>query len=629
MQGESAQSRGGNPAKPKEERPMSNRQEQSGSGQSARIVSGAVLEEFLITSAPVSMGLPWPQSMSAFPPMALEAVADQLNSPDIEVVEKMTPQGILAVPGAGVPVLPTIVVARMTQEKAHALSSASGGRLLVARNEPLTLADAPVLVGQPIFRDPAVAHPAKVALSLTIEVQSNGKRLSDAQVYLFGSRSTVDGVTGADGRVQLSLRHETEDTIRGVAVIPAADAWSRYIERPGLDPKGVNTIEVRPLSSTFADFPKSSLLGWGQRAMRLDRIAPGYRGRGIRIAIIDSGADTDHRNLKHIKHGFNYAGDDAERWTDDVVGHGSHCAGMIAANEDNGSGVRGFAPEAEIHVLRVVPEGRVDDLVKALQYCMQNDIDVINLSIGAIGSTDSADALAAIVEPFLAKARAMGIAIIVAAGNTAGPLRYPARSPSVLAVSGIGKWGEFPDDSYHATLPVPPVQPDGFFFPRFGSSGPQVGLAAPGVAIVSCVPDNSFAAWDGSSAAAPHVVGLAALVLAHNPDFHAVFAARNASRVDHLFDVLRGSAQRLALGDPSRTGAGLPDAVTALQSRIAGQPGISLPLDAQAEIARRIAEAIQNALSPAMSWSADSMGGRPAPGPSNLGYAAFWPYYSP
>src|SRR5262249_26112402 len=153
-----------------------------------------------------------------------------------------------------------------------------------------------------------------------------------------------------------------------------------------------------------------------------------------------------------------------------------------------------------------------------------------------------------------------------AAGNSAGPLQYPARSPCVLAVSALGKLGEFPSDSYHATLPVPPASPDGLFFPRFGCFGPEVAVAGPGVAIVSSVPENGFAAWDGTSMAAAHIVGLAALVLAHNLDFQTVFAARNAARVDHLFDVLRQSAQPVALGDRQRTGAGLPNAVTALQA---------------------------------------------------------------
>jgi subtilisin family serine protease len=162
--------------------------------------------------------------------------------------------------------------------------------------------------------------------------------------------------------------------------------------------------------------------------------------------------------------------------------------------------------------------------------------------------------------------------------------------------------GEFPGDSYHAALPLSPVQSDGIFFPRFSCFGPEVALAAPGVAIVSSVPGNAFVAWDGTSMAAPHVTGLAALVLAHNPDFQTVYAARNAARVNHLFDTLRQTARPLSLGDPARTGSGLPDAVKAMQSIAAAGTVNGPPLqptlvpDQVAELSRRIAAAIQGVL---------------------------------
>src|SRR5262249_19114471 len=158
------------------------------------------------------------------------------------------------------------------------------------------------------------------------------------------------------------------------------------------------------------------------------------------------------------------------------------------------------------------------------------------------------------------------------AGNTATPVQYPACSPNVLTVAAVGRFGEFPADSYHATVAVPPALPEGFFPTRFSCWGPEIGLAGPGVAVVSTVPENAFAAWDGTSMAASHVAGLAALVLAHNLDFQITFAGRNAARVDHLFNVLVHSAQAISLGDRIRGGAGLPNAVGALQPWAGLQP---------------------------------------------------------
>src|SRR5262249_47484921 len=107
--------------------------------------------------------------------------------------------------------------------------------------------------------------------------------------------------------------------------------------------------------------------------------------------------------------------------------------------------------------------------------------------------------------------------------------------------------------------------PEGYFSPRFTCFGPQIGVCAPGVAIVSSAPPDGFAAWDGTSTAAPHVTGLAALVLAHHPDFQGAYRTKNAQRVERLFEILRRSARPLNFGDRNRTGAGMPDCVAALQ----------------------------------------------------------------
>jgi subtilisin family serine protease len=87
------------------------------------------------------------------------------------------------------------------------------------------------------------------------------------------------------------------------------------------------------------------------------------------------------------------------------------------------------------------------------------------------------------------------------------------------------------------------------------------------------VPPNNFAAWDGTSMAAPHVTGLAALVLAHHPDFAGPFRARNAQRVQRLFQIIKASARPVNVGDPRRTGFGIPDAPTALSLQLWQQAG--------------------------------------------------------
>jgi subtilisin family serine protease len=114
------------------------------------------------------------------------------------------------------------------------------------------------------------------------------------------------------------------------------------------------------------------------------------------------------------------------------------------------------------------------------------------------------------------------------------------------------------------------------------------------VAILSSVPPDNFAVWDGTSMAAPHVTGLAALVLAHHADFQGAYKARNASRVERLFQLLKQSAQPLNLGDPYRVGAGLPDALQALSL---APPAAGMPASID-ELVRQLLETLRRGTMP-------------------------------
>jgi subtilisin family serine protease len=112
------------------------------------------------------------------------------------------------------------------------------------------------------------------------------------------------------------------------------------------------------------------------------------------------------------------------------------------------------------------------------------------------------------------------------------------------------------------------------------------------VAILSSVPEKGFAAWDGTSMAAPHITGLAALVLAHHPDFRTPeLQARSGARVDRLFQILKASATPVVLGDTTRTGAGLPDAPRALGLDVAQPNAIQLVQQMLADLNAAMAQA--------------------------------------
>ena len=117
---------------------------------------------------------------------------------------------------------------------------------------------------------------------------------------------------------------------------------------------------------------------------------------------------------------------------EDKNGHGTHCAGVITARSTDQVAFRGFAPDAEIHVFKIFPGGQFSNLLDALDECMALDVDIVNLSLGS-------DQVSQAVEQKLEEAVLDGVACIVAAGNSGGPLQYPASSPNVLAVSAIGR----------------------------------------------------------------------------------------------------------------------------------------------------------------------------------------------
>jgi len=248
--------------------------------------------------------------------------------------------------------------------------------------------------------------------------------------------------------------------------------------------------------------------------------AAGYTGRGITVAIIDTGIDLDHPdlvqnlfvNLGEIAgngidddgngfvddiHGFDFADRDAD--PNDVNGHGTHVAGTVAA-ANNGFGATGVAPNAKILPVRVLGDngsGRASDVAAGIRYAADLGADIINLSLG--GGYSRA------IEAAIEYAGSLGSFIVAAAGNESSPVPgYPARFSasddnviSVGAYSSSGALAGFSND--------------------VGRSG-AVQVDAPGVGIFSTYVGGRYATLSGTSMASPHIAGLAALTLSSNPN---------------------------------------------------------------------------------------------------------------
>jgi subtilisin len=445
-------------------------------------------------------------------------------------------------------IAPPIAVVRMADDAAAALRRIAAGTLII---EPDVLLRAASYVGaRSVFPPAAMMTALGPDLKVKIRIVSEGGTpVERTVVRLLGERASIQGLTDDEGRVDLTLQGELPETVADILVNARSGFWGLWQQRPYLEADTVNTFTLKPLSLPEA-------LDWGGAAMQFDRIPHQCRGGGIRIALIDSGVATSHKQLTRIDHGIDIRSAGGKSWSKDAIDHGTPCAGLISAAPQTAHGVRGYAPDSELHVCKLPSDAYCSDLIVALDYCLQNAIDVACLGFGCERGS-------VLVEQRISEAKQNGMSLIAAAGNSAGAVLFPACSPNVMAVGAVGQAGSFPEDSPQAAQAAAAVAvAGGFFVPPFSCRGPELDLCAPGVAVIACQPPDGFAVCDGTSLAAAHVAALAALILADHSDFRGSFSARDFQRVERLFQILKDTAQ--PIGHPWQTGAGLPDATRAL-----------------------------------------------------------------
>ncbi len=542
-----------------------------GSGALDASPPGSRRERYLIGTRTAPGGRPF-----AHPQFSMDNVVEYLgHQENVEVLERIKLGGTQPFMSDGRSVS-EVVVAKIDEGKAQRLHAAAPPHLIIERDSLLACADYLSLPARiaPI----GTLLPLRcVATDVTIRViGERDQPLARATVVVEGGGLPAQALTDETGTARITFFGGAVEAIQTLFIRSAANHWDRLISAPRLS-SGTNTVKLRPLSESYSNFPSARLLGWGQRLMGVDPIGGRFTGSGVRIGLIDSGCDNSHPLLRHVTRGRDFTTGGADTsWTHDFVSHGTHCAGIINAASTE-QGVSGCAPEAELHVLKVIPEGRVSDLLAALDECIERELDLINVSVVS-------DAFSELVSQKLQEARRKGIACIVAAGNSGGPLAFPATLPGVMAVAAVGRLREFPADSSHVLSVIPQlIGSDGIFAASFSAAGPQVAVSAPGVAVVSTVP-GGYAAADGTSVAAAHVTGLAALVLAHHPLFRdGPFRARSEQRVHALFELIRASAVA-RVPDPQRGGAGVPDL-----ARVPAAQSFTLGLAAGANAAERVA----------------------------------------
>jgi subtilisin len=231
-----------------------------------------------------------------------------------------------------------------------------------------------------------------------------------------------------------------------------------------------------------------------------DAQAQGIEGDGMSVAVLDTGIDASHEDLAdNVVDGYSvFTDSENSNPFNDGNGHGTHVAGTVAA-VDNDFGVIGTAPEADLYAVKVLSNegsGSLSGIAEGLEWSIENDIDIINMSLG--GSQGSS-----ILEDFTDLAYEEGALVVAAAGNEGNgfgffdTVGYPAQYDSAMAVAAV--------DSNNQRA-------------SFSSAGPAVEISAPGVDILSTVPNNGYDAFNGTSMASPHVAGVAAQVWEAKPE---------------------------------------------------------------------------------------------------------------
>jgi len=348
--------------------------------------------------------------------------------------------------------------------------------------------------------------------------RTRGERLNSYRSALngFAARFSEDELVGVmnDPRVAF-VSEDREVSIAGSRDVRSSSHRSRGTPPPAPPPE----TDGKPSSGAVST--QSQTLPTG--IDRIDAEGKANKGAGVHVAIIDTGIQTSHPDLKtNIAGGKNCS---TGKSYNDGNGHGTHVAGTIAAL-DNGAGVVGVAPEAKLWAVRVLNNsgsGTWSTVICGIDFVTSKapknggPITVANLSLGGGGVSDNNcgnsnnDAL----HKAICRARDAGVTIVVAAGNSGAnaansvPAAYDDAviTVSALADSDGAPGGLGASTSYGADDT----------FASFSNWGVPVDIGAPGVSIYSTWLKNEYKTISGTSMASPHAAGAAALYVATHP----------------------------------------------------------------------------------------------------------------
>ena len=401
-----------------------------------------------------------------------------------------------------------------------------------------TLQSGGAKLGARVLRD----MPDNVRAPLQYLAANAGMRASSA---LFADRSRrITGISGANAAALSSVADSPHEDLQGYTVIDA-DAkkigkrlmstlsTSRAIEFS--EPMPARWLAARKKS---ADADPALNFQWGLRAIGWFNANNPKRASAnkLTVAVLDTGIDATHKDLKKAVADYDHKGNRAP----DVLGHGTHVAGIIAATANNAIGIAGVS-SCRLAAWKIFDDKPAHDgefyvngelYLRALGLLPDQGCRVVNLSIGG-GQQSQAEAA------LFRRLRDRNIISIAAMGNEyeyGNPIEFPAAYEGVIGVGAVGQ-----------TLRRA----------SFSNTGAHIVLVAPGESILSTLPmrksayraETAYEAWDGTSMACPHVAGAVAMYVAKHPTARSSTVLRALERSCRKVPNMRGKAFTRSYGN--------------------------------------------------------------------------------
>ena len=325
----------------------------------------------------------------------------------------------------------------------------------------------------------------------------------------FNTRTGASGKTDSAGKLTLTLAN---NKIERMYVYPDHSYWGFFKKNFVL--KAGFGIKLAPIDLAVDD---------SLRHFYSTRTWPAIKAK-VRVGIIDTGFGP-HEDIT-IKKGLNMVQGEAPGSFADQEGHGTHVAGIVAAH----GALPGMAAGVELYIYRVFPHGKEAsnfDIMKAIDQAKNDQCDLVNMSLGEHGLDEG-------IVSAIKEAYSTGVLCFAANGNDdRAAVSFPASYSLTIAVSAMGRKGTFPPSTVQSGIVKAPYGADKQnFIADFSNIGPETDITAPGVGIVSTYPGDKYAVMDGTSMACPAATGIAARLLASQPDILAM--PRNQARTDAI-----------------------------------------------------------------------------------------------